>query len=67
MADPPGYFITEVRRLDDRGDYFCLELGGDTPITLYIVPEACSDLARRLLMGEPKDRDQITLTARQRP
>jgi hypothetical protein len=64
---PPEYFITEVRRLDDRGDYFRLELEGHTPVILHIVPEACSDLARRLVMGEPEDRDQMTLTTRQCP
>jgi hypothetical protein len=57
---PPEYVVTEIKHLENHGEYFCLELGGRTPVVLNILPGAFRDLARRVVMSEPEVDCRVT-------
>jgi len=49
---PPEYFVTDVKALENCGEYFRIELGGTKPVVLNVLPTAYEELARRVVMSD---------------
>jgi len=54
IRKPPQYFVTDVKVLENRGEYFRLEFcGGTGPVIVDMLPGAYRELARRVAISQP--------------